>query len=145
MLTNEQIKRLQVYKAFNKTKLINNTAWNNVIIRAFLWQIFSCIWTEFTIFSLLLGNTHRRRAHISAQGIIFTVLGEDIISIFLYNSLTCIFYTAQIKKHRALNVFGRCSLSCLQQLTGYLGLTLVFMWSSAQRENFNICFPRVFC
>ena len=34
---------------------------------------------------------------------------------------------------------------CLKWLTGYLGLALVFVWNSVQREEFSLCFSRVFC
>ena len=34
---------------------------------------------------------------------------------------------------------------CLQWITGYLRLTVVFLWNGAQREKFNFCFSRVFC
>ena len=34
--------------------------------------------------------------------------------------------------------------SMLQPVTKYLRLTLVFMWSSALWEKFNVCFSRVF-
>ena len=37
-----------------------------------------------------------------------------------------------------------CS-SILQRLTKYLRLTLVFMWNSTKREEFNLYFSRVFC
>ena len=33
----------------------------------------------------------------------------------------------------------------LQLVTKYLRLTLVFVWISALREEFNFCFSRVFC
>ena len=33
----------------------------------------------------------------------------------------------------------------LQSATGYLRLALVFVWSSAQREEFNFYFSGLFC
>ena len=35
-------------------------------------------------------------------------------------------------------------MMALQWLAGYLGLALVFVWGSAQREGFNFCFSGVF-
>ena len=40
------------------------------------------------------GNTYQRKAHISTEGIISIILAEGIISMFVYNSLICIFHTA---------------------------------------------------
>ena len=61
----------------------------------------------------ILGNAYQRQARMSAQGFVSIILAAGIISMFIYNSLICIFHTVQIKTHDALNVFGRCSLGYL--------------------------------
>ena len=43
-----------------------------------------------------------------------------------------------------LNLRAEEQSYCLQLLTGYLRLTLVFMWDGALREGFNFCFARTF-
>ena len=40
---------------------------------------------------------------------------------------------------------GRLLLGVAAVTRAYLGLTVVFVWSGAQRVKFNFCFSKVFC
>ena len=57
----------------------------------------------------------------------------------------CLVHISIIILGRFIYLLYLCPYLHLQSFTEYLRLTVVFMWNSTVRENFNFYFSRVFC